>query len=68
MCRWLAYSGPPIFLDSVVLRPENSLIDQSRRALESARWRKHVAPAVLRPVPNYLDPIRSTWKRSAGRF
>ena len=35
MCRWLAYSGPPIFLESVLLHPENSLIDQSRRALES---------------------------------
>lgn len=35
MCRWLAYSGPPIYLGRLVLQPENSLIDQSRRALES---------------------------------
>lgn len=35
MCRWLAYSGPPIHLDSLLLKPEHSLIRQSRRALQS---------------------------------
>lgn len=29
MCRWLAYSGGPIYLDEVIFRPERSLIDQS---------------------------------------
>ena len=29
MCRWLAYSGSPITLETVLLEPENSLIDQS---------------------------------------
>ncbi len=29
MCRWLAYSGSPIFLDVLLTRPEHSLIDQS---------------------------------------
>jgi glutamine amidotransferase len=32
MCRWLAYSGAPIYLDEVVLKPEHSLIDQSLHA------------------------------------
>ncbi|MEV7614295.1 class II glutamine amidotransferase [Streptomyces sp. NPDC089799] len=32
MCRWLAYSGSPILLDSVLYRPEHSLINQSHRA------------------------------------
>ena len=36
MCRWLAYSGPSIYIDSLVLKPENSLIAQSLYALESA--------------------------------
>ena len=36
MCRWLAYSGPRIFLSSLILAPENSLIRQSRGALQSA--------------------------------
>ena len=29
MCRWLAYSGSPITLETVLLEPEHSLIDQS---------------------------------------
>ncbi|MGW0363782.1 class II glutamine amidotransferase [Streptomyces sp. NPDC002990] len=32
MCRWLAYSGSPMLLDSVLYRPEHSLIDQSLHA------------------------------------
>jgi len=32
MCRWLAYSGPPVFLDRLIVRPENSLVEQSRDA------------------------------------
>ena len=32
MCRWLAYSGSPITLKSVLLEPEYSLIDQSLHA------------------------------------
>jgi glutamine amidotransferase len=29
MCRWLAYSGSPILLEELLLKPEHSLIDQS---------------------------------------
>jgi predicted glutamine amidotransferase len=29
MCRWLAYAGTPILLDTILYRPANSLIDQS---------------------------------------
>ncbi|MSP51023.1 MAG: class II glutamine amidotransferase [Alphaproteobacteria bacterium] len=32
MCRWLAYSGRPILLSTMILDPEHSLIDQSLRA------------------------------------
>ncbi len=32
MCRWLAYSGAPIFLEELIFRPEHSLIDQSLAA------------------------------------
>jgi glutamine amidotransferase len=32
MCRWLAYSGSPITLETVLLEPEHSLIDQSLHA------------------------------------
>ncbi|GGZ64630.1 class II glutamine amidotransferase [Streptomyces subrutilus] len=29
MCRWLAYSGTPLLLDTVLYKPQHSLIDQS---------------------------------------
>ncbi|MEE2907620.1 MAG: class II glutamine amidotransferase [Planctomycetota bacterium] len=35
MCRWLAYSGPSIHLDSVLLRPQHSLLAQSLHAWEA---------------------------------
>jgi predicted glutamine amidotransferase len=31
MCRWIAYRGRPIFLESLLFEPENSLISQSLR-------------------------------------
>ncbi|WP_417831439.1 class II glutamine amidotransferase [Terasakiella sp.] len=35
MCRWLAYCGDPIFLDSLLFDTENSLIEQSLHARKS---------------------------------
>jgi glutamine amidotransferase len=35
MCRWLAYCGEPIFLDTLIVRPNHSLIDQSMFAREN---------------------------------
>lgn len=32
MCRWLAYSGSPLPLETFLLQPEHSLIDQSLRS------------------------------------
>ncbi len=32
MCRWLAYMGPPVCLDTLVLKPEHSLVAQSLNA------------------------------------
>ncbi|MEC8775877.1 MAG: class II glutamine amidotransferase [Pseudomonadota bacterium] len=32
MCRWIAYSGPPIYPEVLLLQPENSLINQSLSA------------------------------------
>ncbi|MGW0116977.1 class II glutamine amidotransferase [Streptomyces sp. NPDC003327] len=29
MCRWLAYSGTPVLLDTILYKPAHSLIDQS---------------------------------------
>lgn len=35
MCRWLAYSGPEIYLDHLLIRPQHSLLMQSRFAREN---------------------------------
>ncbi|WP_406864314.1 class II glutamine amidotransferase [Streptomyces sp. HUAS MG47] len=32
MCRWLAYAGTPVLLDTILYKPAHSLIDQSRYA------------------------------------
>jgi glutamine amidotransferase len=32
MCRWLSYFGQPLYLESLLFEPENSLIQQSLRA------------------------------------
>ncbi|MEU3730875.1 class II glutamine amidotransferase [Streptomyces sp. NPDC033538] len=32
MCRWLAYSGTPVLLETILYKPEHSLIDQSLHA------------------------------------
>lgn len=60
MCRWLAYSGTPLLLDTVLYKPTHSLIDQSlhsRLGVETTNgdgfgvgWYtgEDVTPAVLR--------------------
>lgn len=35
MCRWVAYSGTPVYLETLVAKPERSLISQSVHALEA---------------------------------
>ncbi len=35
MCRWIAYSGEPIFLEKLIAEPENSLLTQSLHAQEA---------------------------------
>lgn len=35
MCRWLAYSGPAVKLSDLLMRPDHSLIDQSRHARQN---------------------------------
>lgn len=32
MCRWLAYSGPKVPLDTLLMAPEHSILEQSRHA------------------------------------
>jgi len=35
MCRWLAWSGPEIYMDTLLLRPKHSLLMQSRFARQN---------------------------------
>lgn len=36
MCRWIAYSGGPVYLDELLFKPKHSLIDQSLSAMHGA--------------------------------
>ena len=36
MCRWIAYSGGPVYLEELLFKPKNSLIDQSLAARSGA--------------------------------
>lgn len=36
MCRWIAYTGSPVRIEDLILKPEHSLIDQSLASKEGA--------------------------------
>lgn len=36
MCRWLGYSGAPLYLEELILKPKHSLIDQSLESRSGA--------------------------------
>lgn len=36
MCRWMSYIGEPVYLDTLIFEPENSLIRQSQHASYSS--------------------------------
>lgn len=65
MCRWLAYTGNPILLESVLFEPKHSLIDQSM-ASKSAETPTNgdgfgVGWYGTRPVPGLFRSIRPAW-------
>lgn len=65
MCRWLAYLGAPIFLDTLLLNPVHSLIDQSRNA-ELSEYRTNgdgfgVGWYGELPFPGVYRNIRPAW-------
>lgn len=65
MCRWLAYSGAPIYLDEAVLKAEHSLIDQSLHAREGATETNGDGFGVgwygERDMPGVYKDIRPAW-------
>jgi predicted glutamine amidotransferase len=65
MCRWLAYSGPPIYLDELLLRPEHSLLTQSLHARESTFEVNAdgfgIGWYTARPTPGVYHDTRPAW-------
>lgn len=65
MCRWLAYSGAPIFLDEVLFKTDHSLIDQSLRAFDTANTTNGDGFGIgwygIRDVPGVYKDIRPAW-------
>jgi glutamine amidotransferase len=65
MCRWLAYSGAPIFLDEVLFKTDHSLIDQSLRAADATNTTNGDGFGIgwygKRDVPGVYTDIRPAW-------
>ena len=68
MCRWLAYSGAPIFIDEVLFKTDHSLIDQSLRASDASSTTNGDGFGVgwygKRDVPGVYRDIRPAWNDS----
>lgn len=68
MCRWLAYSGAPIYLEEVVLKPKHSLIDQSLHANHDATMTNGDGFGIgwygKRDIPGVYKDIRPAWNDS----
>lgn len=65
MCRWIAYSGAPVYLDEVIFKTEHSLIDQSRHATASETTTNGDGFGIGwygdRPTPGVYKDIRPAW-------
>ncbi len=65
MCRWIAYSGNPIYLELLLFKPEHSLIDQSLSARASAQTTNGDGFGVgwygSRDTPGLYKDIQPAW-------
>ncbi len=65
MCRWVAYSGPPVLLEDVLFNPRHSLVQQSLSARESVVTTNAdgfgVAWYGARPAPGLFKDILPAW-------
>lgn len=65
MCRWLSYSGAPIFLETLIFEPEFSLIAQSLHARKTAVATNGdgfgVGWYAERPMPGLYRDILPAW-------
>ena len=65
MCRWIAYSGTPIYLHEALFEPEHSLIDQSLRARSSESTTNGDGFGIgwynKREFPGVFKDVRPAW-------
>ena len=65
MCRWIAYRGEPVLMESLVADPGHSLIAQSLKASESVTTTNGdgfgVGWYAERPAPGVYREIRPAW-------
>jgi glutamine amidotransferase len=65
MCRWLAYSGAPIYLEEVIVKPEHSLIDQSLSSHSGATTTNGDGFGIgwygQREIPGVYKTVRPAW-------
>ena len=65
MCRWIAYSGTPIYLHEAIFEPEHSLIDQSLRARSSETTTNGDGFGIgwynKREFPGVFKDVRPAW-------
>ena len=65
MCRWRAYTGCPVLLEDVVVKPKDNLIHQSLHA--RAPWRPTNGDGFgigwydRQPAPGLFRSIRPAW-------
>jgi glutamine amidotransferase len=68
MCRWIAYSGTPIYLHEALFEPEHSLIDQSLRAKSSETTTNGDGFGIGwyndRAFPGVFKDVRPAWNDS----
>jgi glutamine amidotransferase len=65
MCRWLAYTGEPVFLDELLFKLEHSLIEQSRSSYSSTTPTNADGYGVgwygEREMPGLYRSVRPAW-------
>ena len=61
MCRWFACSGSPVSLEDLLLKPESSLVDQSKHSHQLAEE----SPLI---VPGPLGSLHGAWREADRRW
>lgn len=65
MCRWIAYRGRPVYLETVIIEPSHSLVHQSLHAAEAKTGTNGDGFGVgwygERPAPGLYREVRPAW-------